>query len=333
MLVRDDGRVLAANAAAGYLFGKPPQELSGRIDDVLVSMDCVRAIAGKNETKRTCKVQLASGRQTDVELSVGFDRPSESSKHYVLLLRDVSQDLSTRQERDRLLNIAGVGTALPALLHEIRTPLATITAAVEILLEEMAPSPTRDDLHAVLSEVRRMKLSLDGVLAVGRSLRGQRYAAIDQACRQAWQIMSARARGLGIFSRCAVDDMPLLLLDPAVIGGIVHNLMINSIQACSPGQAVNIAAQLTNNGTRFVLTVVDNGSGMTSEVYSRCTELFFTTKRNGSGIGLALCRRAVEDAGGTLTIESVIGFGTSVTIDVPLGKSDSTLRIEEPSPR
>ena len=113
----------------------------------------------------------------------------------------------------------------------------------------------------------------------------------------------------------------------AVVGGIVHNLMINSIQACSAGQAVNLRAGLCDDGSRFVLTVVDNGSGMTAEVYNRCTEIFFTTKRNGSGIGLALCRRAVEESGGTLTIESVVGFGTSVTIEVPLAERDSAAAI------
>jgi signal transduction histidine kinase len=66
---------------------------------------------------------------------------------------------------------------------------------------------------------------------------------------------------------------------------------------------------------------------MTAEVYNRCTEIFFTTKRNGSGIGLALCRRAVEESGGTLTIESVVGFGTSVTIEVPLAERDSATAI------
>lgn len=329
VLVGDDGRILAANSAAGYLFGKRPLEFGGRVEEMLVPMDCVRAIADKSDPVRTCKVQLPSGRQADVALSVGVQHQGGNPPLYLVLLRDASQDLATRQERDRLLNIAGVGTALPALLHEIRTPLASITAAVELLIEEMEDSPTREQLHAVLSEVRRMNLSLDGVLAVGRSLRGRRYAAIDQTCRHAWQIMSARAKARGIHSRSAIDDMPLLLLDPAVVGGIVHNLMINSIQACSAGQAVNIQAQLQQNGKLFSLTVVDNGPGMTNEVYNRCTELFFTTKRNGSGIGLALCRRAVEEAGGTMTIESVIGFGTSVTIEIPLGEGDSSPHVDE----
>jgi signal transduction histidine kinase len=328
MLVGEDGIVLSTNAAVRNLLGITGEELNARrVDDVLVSMDCIVAIASTKVAKHTQQIQLRGRRQADIEVSVGVDRLASDGKRYLLLLRDVSDDAEVRRERDRLLNIAGVGTALPALLHEIRTPLASITAAVELLLEEMADSVQREQIHAVLSEVRRMKLSLDGVLTVGRSLRSCRCAAVDQSCRHAWQIMSARARSLGIYSQCAVEDMPLLPLDPAVVGGIVHNLMINSIQACSAGQAVNLRAGLSDDGSRFNLTVVDNGSGMTAEVYNRCTEIFFTTKRNGSGIGLALCRRAVEESGGTLTIESVVGFGTSVTIEVPLAERDSATAI------
>jgi signal transduction histidine kinase len=330
LLVRADGVILGSNAAVDSLLGLSSQELTeSRIDDVVASIDCIAATASSTTATRTDCLPLRRGRRACVEAKVGIDHADPGGERYLVILRDISRDIETKQERDRLLNIAGVGSALPALLHEIRTPLASITATVELLIEEMDDSPAREQIHAVLSEVRRMRLSLDGVLAVGRSLRGNRHAAIDQACRQAWQIMSARARTLGIISRCLVEDMPLLLLDPAVIGGIVHNLMINSIQACTAGQAVNLHAGLQDNGRRFTLTVVDNGCGMSNEVYNHCTEIFFTTKRNGSGIGLALCRRAVEEAGGTLTVESVIGFGTSVTIDIPLDLADSAAHLED----
>ena len=66
-------------------------------------------------------------------------------------------------------------------------------------------------------------------------------------------------------------------------------------------------------------SVIDSGQGMTEEVLQRCRELFFTTKRTGTGIGLALCARLVEEAGGTLHIESTFGRGTHIAISIPLG--------------
>jgi signal transduction histidine kinase len=94
--------------------------------------------------------------------------------------------------------------------------------------------------------------------------------------------------------------------------------MINAIQACSSGCTVRLSARLADGGAVFELKVVDNGPGMTQQVWRRATELFYTTKRNGSGIGLALCKRAAEDAGGSFEIESVPAFGTAVTLRVPV---------------
>jgi signal transduction histidine kinase len=94
--------------------------------------------------------------------------------------------------------------------------------------------------------------------------------------------------------------------------------MINAIQACAAGSTVRLSAGLTEGGRAFELKVVDNGPGMTQQVWRRATELFYTTKRNGSGIGLALCKRAAEEAGGRFEIESVPGFGTAVTLKVPV---------------
>jgi signal transduction histidine kinase len=332
LLLRGDGTIVTCNGALCRLLSTNPCALNDRrIDDILFPLEQLIALHSDPREEEACHVLLPSGGTKCVEVGIGSTRLADCTQGYIVLLRDVSRSEETRRERDRLLNIAGVGSVLPTLLHEIRTPLASITATVEVLMEEIENPSVRDPIYAVLTEVRRMRLSLDGVLTVGRSLCGHRYAAIDLVCRHAWQVMASRARSLGLYSRCEVDDMPLLLLDPGVVGGIVHNLMINSIQACSPGQAVNLEAGLHEHGTRFTLTVVDNGCGMTHEVYARCTELFFTTKRNGSGIGLALCRRVVEEAGGTMTIESVLGFGTSVSIAIPIGPPDSTPHLDEPS--
>jgi signal transduction histidine kinase len=318
LLVDERGRVLVANAHAANVLERARDELVGSpIDDSLASLSWLLQMGALERAKRICSIHLPSGRNRTVGFSMAPAGEGSGGKCYAISFQDVTDWVELSAERDRLMKIAAVGSALPTLLHEIKNPMASITATVEVLIEEMEPGPVRDQIHAVLSEVRRMKLSLDGVAAVGRSLHSQRYAAIDQACRDAWQIMATRGRSLGIYSRCEVDDMPLLLLDPGVVSGIVHNLMNNAIQACTAGQTVNMRAQLMEGGSQFRLTVVDNGPGMTDEVYRHCTELFFTTKRNGSGIGLALCRRAAEEAGGTLTIESVAGFGTSVTLDIP----------------
>lgn len=323
LLLGDDGRVLLGNARAREVLQRRAEPLEGEpVGQLIAPLPRLLELSRRPRIERAVDVTLPDGRTVELGFSVGeVGAPGAEEGRFVVVFQDITDVARLRDERDRLLKVAAMGSALPTILHELKNPLASITAATEVLIEEVPDGALREHLHAVLSEVRRMKLSLDGVSTMGRTLVAERYAAVDHACREAFAVMSGRARASDIHCHCDIQDMPLLPLDAAMVSGIVHNLMVNAIQACSTGQTINLYARLEDAGRRFVLNVVDNGPGMPAEVYARCTELFFTTKRNGSGIGLALCRRAAEEAGGELTIESVAGFGTSVTLSVPLPRT------------
>jgi signal transduction histidine kinase len=312
------GVIAYANPRAAEALESTQARLAGTdVSSVFAPLEWLRSRRRLPQPDRVVQVSLPSGRR----ISAGFtfaDLAADPPRH-VLLFQDITPWQQLREERDRLLQMAAVGSALPALLHEVKNPLASVTTTVEVLLEEVESGPAQTQLHAVLSELRRLRLSLEGVGAVGQKLRTARYAAVDLAVREAWSIMSTRARQAGIQSRCDVADMPLLPLEPAVVRAIVYNLMANAIQAGSPGVAVNLYARLVDGGRTFELTVVDNGPGMTADVLARCTDLFFTTRRTGSGIGLALVKRAAEEAGGTLEITSVPGFGACAVVRVPTG--------------
>jgi signal transduction histidine kinase len=316
------GQVWLANPRAGELLERTTAQLeAARIDDVFAPLAWLVSNRKLPQPDRRRLVELPSG----AELVAGYtlvDLAGPSGPAHLLHFQDIGAWEQLRVERARLLQLATVGSTLPALLHELKNPLAAVTTTVEVLLEEVERGAIQDQLHAVLSELRRIRLTIDGVGAVGQGLRAIRCAPVDLACREAWGIMETRASQAGIRSRCRVDDLPLLPLDPSVMRAIVYNLMSNAIQACAPGDAVNLYAHLADGGAVLELVVVDDGPGMSAETYQRCTDLFFTTRQNGSGIGLALVRDAVEEAGGSLQVESVPGFGTSVTARVPLAAPD-----------
>jgi signal transduction histidine kinase len=129
-----------------------------------------------------------------------------------------------------------------------------------------------------------------------------------------------------VSTRATVPDLPLLPLDTSVVCALVFNLITNAVQACPTGGDVELRAHLDEAGQRLVLSVRDTGVGMAPEVVAHCRELFFTTKARGTGIGLALCERAVSAAGGRMNIESTPGHGTSITLWIPLEAPPPTPR-------
>jgi len=332
VLVLDEhGVARYANKRAALIFGLPAEELVGKHlvrdfgwPDVVAS-----ASSAPGNTQWTTK--FPNRRGDLVTIGYGVSRlEGDGAPLYTVSFRDISETVALTRERDRLLQLAAVAESMPTLLHEVRNPLSAIITTVELILEDIEPGELRNSLHAVLGEARRIGLQLDGVGSVGRSLRSRRAAAIDQACREICTVMASRAEKSNIYLRWDIPDLPLLPLEPATVRAVLFNLITNSIHACRPHDTIRVHARLVRGGTWLELVVVDTGQGMSAEAYRRCTDLFFTTKRHGSGIGLALCQRAIRSAGGEIEIESIPDVGTSVAMIIPVDRR--ALADSEPPP-
>jgi signal transduction histidine kinase len=326
LLVDAEGEVLHANVLASALLERDV--------DALEEMNVAQLIAPLEELFREsspgvnrrfispsgqerflgCRVALAE--------RVTMEQDKEEPR-YLVVFDDETSWARLLSERDQLLRLAAVGEVLPAVLHELKNPLAAVTALVEVLLEESAAGEIQDDLHAVLGELRRMRLTMDGVGTMGARLDSGRFQAIDLAMEEACRVLHQTAIAAGLTLTHEIEAMPLLALESSVIRAMLFNLIQNAIQASRPGGGVVVRGRL--DGPWLEFSVQDSGQGMTPEVLARCRDLFFTTKTRGSGVGLSLCHRICSDAGGELQIDSEPGKGTTVTARVP-GRSRITVR-------
>ncbi|MFO0755107.1 MAG: ATP-binding protein [Byssovorax sp.] len=318
LVVREDGTTMLANRQACAVLGRSRAQLEGApVASYLAPVSELKSPLSCDDRSGRLRVTLPTKRAATLGFSIAELRDLDGPA-FTVILKDLTEVERTRDERDRLLQIATVHEVLPAILHEIKNPLAAIATTAELLFEESAEEQGRSAAHAILREARRMKLTLQGIGAVGVSLRASRHAAIDHAVREACSILSARAESLGLVTRCRIADLPLLPLDPSVVCAMVLNLVTNAMQACKPGGEVVLFADIPPGSQELLLRVSDTGAGMTPEVLARCRELFFTTKTRGTGIGLALCDRALRDAGGSMDIDSEPGRGTQITLHIPL---------------
>lgn len=319
VLVDEQGIVRLATPRAGDFLGLDVEQLIGRAAATLPPPAPAIAEAARHARRgqrEVLQVTLNDGRAREIGMTVEPTRRTGKWGHgHLVAFQDLTPVHDLQEQRDRLLKMATVGEVLPSLLHELKNPFAAIATSVELLIEESDDARVREDLHAILVEVRRAVLSLDGLGFVGRELRTRSAMAIDHAVREACHLLGARASRARITLRCDGPNLPLLPLDAAAVRALIFNLVNNAIQACQPGGHVGVEFGLVD-GT-FELAVSDDGAGMSPSVLARCTELFFTTKRAGSGIGLALCRKVAEEAGGHLEIRSAQGTGTTVTLRVP----------------
>lgn len=316
---RDDGVVVRANPGAARILRRAPSELLGRaVDEVLAPIASLRTARDEPETGRPeIEILRGDGSRGTIGFYLSSYDTADERERFVLQFQDIGPHVELRRQRDRLLAMAALGDALPSVLHELRNPLAAVISRLELLVEE-SEGELQGDLHAVLSEVRRMALGLDGVGGLVRPARSSSYAAVDLAVAEACRVLQPMAERAGVTLSSRGRSLPLLPIDRGVISGVVFNLVRNAIDAAREGGSIVVSVELDADDSSFLLRVEDDGEGMPADVLRRSRELFYTSKENGSGIGLALCNRVAESSGGYLEIQSEPGKGTVVTLRIPV---------------
>jgi signal transduction histidine kinase len=310
-----NGVVVSANPHASQILQRGPRELDGKtLAEIAPAMG--RKLAEAPATTRgEATITSADGTPAALGFSTSPVEDPDGRLRTVLLLQDISALQEIRRQRDRLLQIAVIGEIMPTLLHEIRNPLAAVTAMLEVMIEDATPE-LATDLHAILGEVGRITLGLQGIGALVRTLHSPTHCAVDLAVREACRLIEQMAAKRGVKVLATGPDLAPVPIDRSAICGLVFNLAKNAIEACTAGGHVTVDVRI--DGEDLVLSVDDDGVGMTPETLTRCRELFYTTKDAGSGIGLALCAEVVAASGGTLSVDSRAGDGTRIVARVPL---------------
>jgi two-component system sensor histidine kinase HydH len=236
--------------------------------------------------------------------------------------------LEEARERDRRL--AALGHLAAGVAHEVRNPLNTISMGLQRLRSEFRPDEGDREEYArftdvMLGEVRRLndtverflELARPAPLALGRCPLGQHLADLLTLVRP-----EAEARGVVLEAK-----VPAEIISPRADCGTLHravlNLLLNGIQAMPGGGTLTVTARAVGgDGAGLTqgwveVAVSDTGVGIAREDLDRIFEPYFTTKPGGTGLGLALAHRIVEEHGGTLTAESE-GPGRGATFRVHL---------------
>lgn len=215
------------------------------------------------------------------------------------------------------------------LAHELKNPLSTISLHLALLEEDWEPEDgikprrTVKTVRILQAEVSRLNGILEDFLRFARTdvLKAEE-CSLNAQIEQVVQFSSPEAERLGIQFQSHLDlSLPLVLLDGGRFRQALLNLVINARQAMEERGYGTITLITRRHGNHAVVEIVDDGPGMESETLRQCLKVYYSTKKGGSGLGLATVRRIVEAHGGTLAIESSPGNGTRVSMSFPIEES------------
>lgn len=310
LVLDDQGVIQEANPGAHQLLGA--QLLQRSWDDVADSV----FVSGNRE------LQLHDGRWISLSSSM-----LEGGEGRILLLTDVSE---TRRLQD-LLNqhqrLTSLGEMAAGLAHQIRTPLASVLLYLSQLESSSLEDRQRQQFVGKTRErLRHIEHMINNMLAYARGeSRQHENFPLRELIEAMEQMLENDLRAAGGYMQ-VTNPFPQLLVrgNPDALLGALSNLAVNSLQACERKPELLLSVEIPVDGN-IVISLQDNGTGMSESLQQKIFEPFFTTRSSGTGLGLAVVKAVVEGHGGELSIQSAPGKGSTARIMLPTATENNSL--------
>ena len=239
--------------------------------------------------------------------------------------------LRDKKGRRRLANL---GVLAGGLAHEIKNPLSAMSVNLQMMREDLETSEQPRDrrllrrVDVLEREVRRLESILENFLQYARGTKLRRtLQPINSLLRDIMEFWAHGARDSGIEVELVLaSELPDVELDVAAFKQTMLNLLINAQQAIAQrpdgeGRRDQIVVATRAVKGAVEIQVIDSGPGIDQKDLRQIFEPYFSSKSQGSGLGLPTARRIVEELGGTLTVQSEVGRGTSFRILFPMAGS------------
>ena len=320
-----DGRVTQTNEAALALLGVAKV-------DAVVGRDLGDALAGRPVLYGMIAPLLESpnlGRRYLGRIELGEERwlfdvgasplmLAGSVNGYIVTLTDVTEAERAGEELRRNRALVAIGQMTAQVAHEIKNPLGGVRLAAQLLARRL-----HDDEQA-LDVIRRIESSVDHlnrtVVELNQFARPKELALepvrLDELVDELLHMVADRVEAKGILVERDYDGaVEAAMFDAGELRKAFINFLINALDASEEGGVLEVAVEAADEAVRVV--VRDHGRGMDEETRRRLFEPFYSTKDHGTGLGMAIARKIVEQHKGRIEVRSAKGKGTTVTVTLP----------------
>ncbi|HEX7573263.1 MAG TPA: cache domain-containing protein, partial [Bacteroidota bacterium] len=217
--------------------------------------------------------------------------------------------------------LASLGKLAAGVAHEINNPLTGVLTNSSLLLEDLDPEdPRREDVEVMVNETIRCREIVKRLLDFAKQTKPQkRLANINGLIENIILLVRNQASFRNITIEKQLDaGIPDVLVDPDQIQQVFVNIILNAAEAMTKGGKLTIRSSAGRDGGTILVSFADNGPGIPESVREKIFDPFYTTKEHGTGLGLSISYGIVEQHGGTVSVESVVGAGSTFIIELPV---------------
>jgi len=323
MLFTRDWRAVLVSASVEGFVGRPRGEMLGHTVSEIFTLEnrLGRLVLGCFE-----RHQPLSGREVEsesgarVQVSLDFIEERGERIGALITLRDAESVRRIEDEIELSRRLAAIGRLTSGVAHEVKNPINAIVVHLEVLrqkLQQLDPD-TRRHIDVIGSEIQRLDRVVQTLVDFTRPV-DLRLADLDLR-RLVDEVVvlaqpDAERHGVSIVRDLPRESLPVKI-DADLVKQAVLNIVLNGVQAMPGGGELTLVGSRADEEAQ--LEVRDQGSGIPQEVRDKIFNLYFTTKKNGSGIGLAMAYRVMQLHNGSVAYDSVEGQGTTFRLRLPL---------------
>lgn len=233
---------------------------------------------------------------------------------YARLKKD--REMVAREAKLEKLEV--VGQLAAGIAHEIRNPLTSVKGFLQLMQAAPDKIQNREYIEIMLEEVGRIEDITNEFLSLARpTVARVSEFDLNALLRSTYKLLQSHAFMHKVEMKLDLaESLPVICGDPAQMKQVAVNLVKNAIEACRSGGKVTISTGMRGNNVQ--ISIIDNGRGIPPEILTKLGTPFLTTKETGTGLGITVCFRIVQNLGGTIQVETQPEEGTTFTILLPV---------------
>ena len=321
-----DNRIASVNPEAGRILKLPESRLIDRPADRSLPFQIADALSSLEKTRSDIETELDCRLETGDTLTLGLNASAWHDREGVfmgtiLLIRDLSEIKALRKEIARSQRLASLGSLAAGVAHEIRNPLSSIKGFATYFKERKGESDKDHETATIMiNEVERLNRVVGQLLELARPVELiRKQIALDTFLESSVALVASRAAEKSIEIEIAHSEPGLSIqADADRIRQVLLNLYLNAIDAMDAGGGtLSVSASKSDKDPGVLINITDNGLGIEKSDLPHVFDPYFTSKPTGTGLGLAIVHNIIEAHGGTVTVDSTPGKGTTFTLFLP----------------
>lgn len=344
LVTNEDGTISLINPEGGRLLGSLPT--SGRrtigldlpmqspqipSEEMRQLLDQARCEAGEREhcvweksgAEFWLAIRYAALGSADQDAKREEDTAAQPDRASIFILRDITEAKKLIQQRDKIRREQALAEMSAILAHEIRNPLGSLELFAGLLAKAGLPPEPQKWVEQIQAGLRTLAATVNNVLHF-HSLPAPERVPIDLGCLLDWAagFLTPMARDGGV-ALCLHNRLQAVYFsaDRHRLEQVLMNLVLNALRAMPDGGSVKISGYGIKSQEQLrcaAISVSDTGPGLDAEAMDQIFEPGFSTRPGSPGLGLAVCRKIVEQHGGTLTAQNRVGAGASFLMTFPM---------------